>query len=155
MLGLALAWLRLDPGFCSPTHTANLSIVPHSANTGQRRNDHSHPTSRVTARLPPQVGCALPCDLRGKRICGAAVAKRRVPPSDRPTIARMLIRLTRGPSAGRTWRVTLQRDELCVAVTGLSLTLDEIEFADMVVVPESAEDQAAIAASVFAGRSLQ
>ena len=67
----------------------------------------------------------------------------------------MLIRLTCGPSAGRTWRVTLRRDELCVAVTGLSLSLDEIEFADMVVVPESAEDQAAIAASVFAGRSLQ
>ena len=66
---------------------------------------------------------------------------------DRP----MLIRLTCGPSAGRTWRVTLQRDELCVAVTGLSLTLDEVEFADMVVVPESAEDQAAIAESVFAG----
>ena len=70
---------------------------------------------------------------------------------DRP----MLIRLTRGPSAGRIWRVTLQREELCVGVTGLSLTLDEIEFADMVVVPESAEDQAAIAASVFAGRGLQ
>ncbi len=67
----------------------------------------------------------------------------------------MLIRLTCGPSAGRTWRVTLQRDELCVAVTGLSLTLDEIEFADMVVVAESAEDQAAIAESVFAGRGLQ
>ena len=42
-----------------------------------------------------------------------------------------------------------------MAVTGLSLTLDEIEFADMVVVAESAEDQAAIAESVFAGRGLQ
>ena len=42
-----------------------------------------------------------------------------------------------------------------MAVTGLSLSLDEIEFADMVVVPESAEDQAAIAESVLAGRSLQ
>ena len=70
---------------------------------------------------------------------------------DRP----MLIRLTCGPSAERTWRVTLQREELCVAVTGLSLTLDEIEFADMVVVAESAEDQAAIAESVFAARGLQ
>ena len=74
----------------------------------------------------------------------------------RPAYARpMLIRLTRGPSAGRIWRVTLQREELCVAVTGLSLTLDEIEFADMVVVAESAEEQAAIAESVFAGRGLQ
>ena len=45
--------------------------------------------------------------------------------------------------------------ELCVAVTGLSLTLDELGFADMVLVAESAEDQAAIAASVFAGRGLQ
>jgi len=70
---------------------------------------------------------------------------------DRP----MLIRLTCGPSAGRTWRVTLQRDELCVAVTGLSLTLDEVEFADMVVVSESAEEQAAIAESVFAARGLR
>ena len=60
---------------------------------------------------------------------------------DRP----MLIRLTCGPSAGRTWRVTLKRDELCVAVTGLSLSLDEIEFADMVVVAQS----------VFAGWGLQ
>ena len=42
-----------------------------------------------------------------------------------------------------------------MAVTGLSLTLDEIEFADRVVVPESAEDQAAIAESVFATRGLQ
>ena len=67
----------------------------------------------------------------------------------------MLIRLTCGPSAGRTWRVTLRRDELCVAVTGLSLTLDEIEFADLVVVADSAEDQATIAESVFAGRGLQ
>ena len=67
----------------------------------------------------------------------------------------MLIRLTCGPSAGRTWRVTLQREELCVAVTGLSLSLDEIEFAEMVVVAESAEEKAAIAESVFAGRGLQ
>ena len=65
--GLASSWLRLDPGFCSPTRTANLSIVPHSGHTGQRRNDHSHPTSRVTALLPPQVGCVLPCHLRGGR----------------------------------------------------------------------------------------
>ena len=93
-LCLALAWLRLDPGFCSPTRTANLSIVPHSANTGQRRNDHSHPTPRVTDRFPPQVGCALPCDLRGKRICGAAVAKRRMPPNAAlPRLAGDLIRL--------------------------------------------------------------
>ena len=42
-----------------------------------------------------------------------------------------------------------------MAVTGLSLTLDEIEFADMVVVAESADEQAAIAESVFAWRSLQ
>ena len=73
------------------------------------------------------------------------------PAYDRP----MLIPLTCGPSARRTWRVTLRRDELCVAVTGLSLSLDEIEFADMVVVAESAADQAAIAESVFAWRSLQ
>ncbi len=73
------------------------------------------------------------------------------PAYDRP----MLIRLTCGPSAGRTWRVTLQRDELCVAVTGLSLSLDEIDFADMVAVAESAEEQAAIAESVFAARGLQ
>jgi hypothetical protein len=67
----------------------------------------------------------------------------------------MLIRLTCGPSAGRTWEVTLHQDELLVAATGLTLTLDEIEFADMVVVAESEEDQAAIAESVFAGRGLQ
>ena len=46
--------------------------------------------------------------------------------------------------------MTLHREELCVAITGLVLTLDELEFADMVVVVESAEDQAAIAESVFA-----
>ena len=38
---------------------------------------------------------------------------------------------------------------------GLVLTLDELEFADMVVVAESAEEQAAIAESVFAARGLQ
>ena len=76
-------------------------------------------------------------------------------PSDRPTIARMLTRLTCGSSAGRTWRVTLQREELPVAATGLTLSHDEIEFADMVLVPESAEDPAAIAESVSAGRGLQ
>ena len=43
------------------------------------------------------------------------------PAYDRP----MLIRLTRGPSAGRTWRVTLQRDELCVAVTSTALNTPE------------------------------
>ena len=51
--------------------------------------------------------------------------------------------------------MTLHRDELCVAITGLVLTLDELEFADMVVVAESAEEQAAIAESVFAARGLQ
>jgi hypothetical protein len=51
--------------------------------------------------------------------------------------------------------VTPQRDELLVSVTGLSLRLDEIEFAEMVVVAESEDDQAAITESVFAGRSLQ
>jgi hypothetical protein len=73
----------------------------------------------------------------------------------RPSQRRMNLRLTCGPSAGRTWRVTLHREELLVAATGLTLTLDEIEFADMVVVAESEEDQAAIAESVFAGRGLQ
>ena len=41
-----------------------------------------------------------------------------------------------------------------MAVTGLSLTLHEIEFADMVVVAESAEEPATTE-SVFAGRALQ
>jgi hypothetical protein len=68
------------------------------------------------------------------------------------TLWRVLARLTCGPSAGRTWRVTLQREKLCVAVTGLTLALDEIEFADTVLVPESEEDQTAIGEAVFAAR---
>lgn len=42
-----------------------------------------------------------------------------------------------------------------MALTDLTLTLDEIEFADMVVVAESDDEQAAIAESVFAGWGLQ
>ena len=66
----------------------------------------------------------------------------------------MLIRLTCGPSAGRTWRVTLNRDELLVVITGLTLTLEDIEFADLVVVAESEEDRAALGNSIFVRRVL-
>lgn len=42
-----------------------------------------------------------------------------------------------------------------MAATGLTLSLDELEFAEMVLVPESEEEQTAIGESVFAARGLQ
>ena len=63
----------------------------------------------------------------------------------------LLLAFSRDCSVG----ASVGRDELLVALTDLTLTLDEIEFADMVVVAESDDEQAAIAESVFAGWGLQ
>ena len=47
----------------------------------------------------------------------------------------------------------LHREELCAAATGFTLTLDELEFAEIVTVAKSAEEPATTE-SVFAGRAL-